>query len=385
MKSIKMNLLIIILFLIFSISKSKEILEEWEYNTQNKIENSTFISFAINNITDTKIYVDKDYLYIIKKDEEYTISHNKEITSINSPLIEYNQDYYFCTNLNLYKIRNENSQLEKIEFNSNSSDTIKSLKCNKMSTYNSEYIFVGLIGTNSIFTYRLSDNKTNCQQLSGEIIAISSYNIDTEISHHAIFYKNYADNKYILQIFKCENNDALNPIHQSILSDYSNFEFTDNSTIKISFLTDKNILIISYIKDQELHFYHFDFGGNILQLVGGNSVLRSFNQYTVINADFLENTPYIYYIIERAGRFYLGVADLQYYIIVYNIEIPEGLNITYDEGYFYQSKLFLNYFEGTNHKLVCPFVLNSTLCQHELEGKYLTISNEYSFNLMVKL
>ena len=383
MNSIKMNLLISILFLIFSISKSKELLEEWEYNTQNKIESSPFISFAINNITDTKIYVAKEYLLLFNKDIIKNITNNKEITSINSPLIEYNQDYYFCTNSNLYKIGNENSQLEEIGFNN--SDSIKSLKCNKIITYGSQYIFVGLIGTNSIFTYRLSNRgEENYQQLPGEIIAISSYNIDTYISHHAIFYKNYTDNKYILQIFKCENNDALNPVHQSILSDYSNFEFTDNSTIKISFLTDKIILIISYIKNEELHFYHFDFGSNILQLVGGNSVLRSFNQYTVINADFLENTPYIYYIIERTGRYYLGVADLKYYIIVYNIEITEELNIIYDEGYFYQSKLFLNYFEGTIHKLVCPFVLNSTLCQHELEGKYLTINNEYSSSGLYK-
>ena len=83
-------------------------------------------------------------------------------------------------------------------------------------------------------------------------------------------------------------------------------------------------------------------------------------------------------MINKNGRYYLGAADLQYFIILYNIEIPKNYSIFYEQGYYYQSKGFLNYFENNIQKKICPFVSNSTFCQHKLKNKYFVISKEYS-------
>ena len=66
------NLILFYLFLMFSNFNTKEIFEEWEDNTQyiydSNLEDSySFLSYSIDNETDSKIYLDEKYIYIIKK------------------------------------------------------------------------------------------------------------------------------------------------------------------------------------------------------------------------------------------------------------------------------------------------------------------------------
>ena len=380
--SFKINILIFYLFLLFFHIKSKEMLEEWEDTTQNIINSSNPISsstifFAINNITNSKIYLDEKKIYIINQANKIIISldNNLKIKSINSPLIEIDTIYYFCSSSSLYKIENEKLISIGINTPNDIEGKINSLKC---FNHKNEKIIIGLIGANYIINYYLNKKdflKKDKYKLLGNLIDINIYNINANIPYIAAISKN--KNKYFLQTLTLENMEFINS-YISYLSEEPNFEVSDKSNISISFLSEKIIIILSFIRNKEFKFYHFNFESNILELVGGKHILRQFKEYSLINAKFIENTPIIYYTITKNGRYFLGAADLQYYIILYNIEINNYMNITYDEGYYYQSKAFLNYFDNNTQKKICPFVLNGTLCQHKLEGKYFVISKEYS-------
>ena len=368
---------LIFLFFLFSFINNKEFIEEWENNTQNiyeSFENSSPLSLVVNNLTNTTLYLYSDNIYIVNEtSNEAKIIENKEnLKSIDS-LIEFNETYYICSSSGLFQIINDDN-LIKIDI----SEDIHSLKCFYFQNGEQHNILIGLIGSNRLLNYDLINEKlVKYNYNEGNLIDINCYGIDTTKPIFAIISKD--NDKYILKIDKYENGN-FNNMHISYLSNY--IDFQNDLNIKISFLSDKIIIILIYISKQEFNFYHFDFGSNELKLVGGKNLLRSFKGYDLINANFIENTPMIYYLITKNGRFYLGVADLQYYIILYNIEIPKEVNIFYEQGYFYQSKGFLNYFENNIHRKICPFVSYSNQCYYKLKDKNFVISKEYtSFGL----
>ena len=135
MKYLTINLFINFLLISFSSIKSREILNEWEDNTQimHLASEDAPISLALNN-------------------------------SIQSPLFYKNNIYYFCSSSSFFKI--EQNKLEKIEIDK----TFNSLKCYYYNYSDAESIIVGLIGTDSILNYNLNDKKWTTLQLSGRVV-----------------------------------------------------------------------------------------------------------------------------------------------------------------------------------------------------------------------
>ena len=389
MKNIFNKIILAIFILLFSNVKDQEILEEWEDNTQDKIEptisdSSYLLSYAIDNITNSKLYLGDKNLYLIDDLENTAISiKNNNIKSISSPLIKLDSIYYFCSSPYIYiiddkKIKKNIDISKQIKY----SGEIKSMKCAYYHNEEQDYIIVSLIGANYILIYNTTENKIiNNFKLLGNLIDINFYGIDTIDPVFSAIVKN-DNNLYIYQMFQFNNKfiDMLN----SNLNEYKDFEFYDESNIAISFISNKIILILNYIPYKKFNFYHYDIETKKLELVGGKNLFPFFNEYSIINANFIENTPIIYYKITKNGRYYIGAADLKYFIILYNIEIFYENNILYDDGYFYQSEGFLNYFENNTKKQICPFVLYSNKCLFYLKDKYFVISKTYSSNGLYK-
>ena len=370
----KLKIFLFYLFLLFSCINNKELLNEWENNTYMIESVNPPISLVVNNLTNTKLYLYKEYIYIINENgEDYNIGLGENvIKSIDSPLIVYNNSYYICSSSGLFQIINKTIQKLDISITKNTTN----LKCFYYKNGVNNYILIGLIGDNYLLNYNLNKQSSEKKYTDKYLVDINSNSIDTNIPSFITLSKDN-NNKYILEVFKYENGDYVFG-HEVKLSDYSDFKTSNELNIKISFLSDQLIIILTYISDKEFNFYHVNYGSKEIKLIGGKNLLRSLNEYNLINAYFIENTPIIYYIINKNGRYYLGAADLQYFIILYNIEIPKNYNISFEQGYYYQSKGFLNYFDNNIQQKICPFVSNSTLCQHKLKDKYFVISKEYS-------
>ena len=368
----KIEIFLFYLFLLFSYIKNKELLDEWENNTYSIELVKPPLSLVVNNLTNTTLYLYKEGIYLIDENNNRVTIENNLINSIDSPLIVYNDSYYICSSSGLFQIVNKKLKRVDIPINANT----KNLKCFYYKNGQDNYILIGMIGDNYLLNYNLKKQTYVAKNIAKNLIDINSINIDTSIPNFVTISKDN-NNKYMLEVFKYENGDYVSG-HQMNLSYYSDFKTSNELNITISFLREQMIIIFTYIPDKEFNFYHVNYGSNEIKLVGGKNLLRSFNEYNLSSATFIENTPIIYYIINKNRRYYLGVADLQYFVILYNIEIPKNYNIFYEQGYYYQSKGFLNYFDNLNQKKICPFVSNSTLCQHKLENKYFVISKEYS-------
>lgn len=332
MKYLTIDFFINFLLISFSSIKSREILNEWEDNTQiiDLASEDAQISLALNN-------------------------------NIQSPLFYRNNIYYFCSSSSFFKI--EQNKLEKIEIDK----TFSSLKCYYYNYSDAESIIVGLIGTDSILNYNLNDKKWTTLQLSGSnLIDMNIYYKDMSFQHIAAITKK--NNEYYLNLIEIDNG-SLKSNYDSIIN---GLDYQKSQDINIGFKDEKTIIIFTYIQGQSYNLYHYNFEESSMKLYGKN-YLSFFKEYSFIKAKFIENTPAVYYLVTRNGRYYLGVADLQYFIILYNIEVFNSVEVISSEGYFGQSTGFLIYSENNLKKKVCPFVLKGNLCQYNIKGNYFGI------------
>lgn len=374
----RFNILFLYCILLFSYTLSRDILQEWEDNTHNSINENIsedLLSYAGSSTTTKKLYLGKNKLYLVDGKESLKVISNHNLNSITSPLIEYNEVYYFCSSSGLYKI--ENDELKKIEITTNDfSGTISSYKCIYHKIKNN--IIVGPIGGNYIFNYNINEKtwKSN-SKLDGSLLDITYKDIDQNVPFLAAISLNW--NNYYLFVYKFEDGQ-FNSIYGPCLNYCSGFSINDNSNIKVAFLTDQILILLITRQDGYFNFYHFNAGSVSIELIGEKTFFPSLNDYKMENAFFLANTPIIYYKISKNERYYIGLADLQYFVILYNIELFNNKDIIFDEGSYYQSKGFLMYFENNIQKKICPFVINSdsSLCQYKLENKFFVINNSFS-------
>jgi len=337
-KYLTIDFLINLLLIYFSNIKSREILNEWEDNNQiiNSSSEETPISLAFNY-------------------------------DIQSPLFSINNIYYFCSPLSLFKI--ENNKVEEIKIEIKADIEYKdytSIKCyyyQKM-----ESIVVGLIGTYNILYYRLKykDWASTFLRIASHLVEMNSCCDDQNIEYFAAISREN-NNFYSLNVAKYNNGTF-----QSYDSGINKFEYKENQNIVIGFRDKETIIIFTYIQGQSFNIYHYNSKEMSMKLLGQN-YLSYFKEYSFTKVKFIDNTPIIYYLITRNGRYYIGAADLKYFIILYNIEVFNNVEIRYDEGYYSQSKGFLFYKENNVTKKVCPFVLNGDSCLYYSSGKYFTI------------
>ena len=336
MKYLTIDFLISFLLVSFSSIKSIEILNEWEDSTQilNLASEDTPLSLALNN-------------------------------SIQSPLFKINNIYYFCSSSSLFKI--EQNKIEEIKINITiGQGTINSLKCYYYPNMGS--IIVGLIGTYEIVFYNIKDKnwKKTHYGIPNNLIDMNSYIDNENILYFAAVSREY--NEYYLSVLKGKDDSSLKSNTKKI----KGLQFQENQKIVIGFRDEKTIIIFTYIQGQSFNLYHYNYEESSMKLVGKNYI-SYFNGYSFIKANFIENTPIIYYLITRNGRYYLGAADLKYFIVLYNIEVFNNVEIIYGGENFGQSYGFLIYNENNLQKKVCPFALKGNLCEYNVKGKYLAI------------
>jgi hypothetical protein len=376
---IKINLLFICFIFLFTSTLNKEIFQEWEDNTQNFIEKditedllSYTISYSSNGASNTKMYLGKQNIYLIKENENIKIPHN--IKSINSALIESNEKYYFCSSSALYKIENKEISEIKISKPNDFTGTVKSYKC--IFHRKKDNFLIGMLGSNFMFYFDSKSEKiTSYKKVEGHLNDIGYYMDGNALLISTL--SNIDNKEFYLQVFKFENDQFIHA-DDSFLNSISDFSLKDK-TIKIGFLNNQIILLFSYAND-EFNFYHYNIYSKKVELVGGKNILTNLKNCNFINANFMADTPFIYYQISRNNRYYLGVADLKYFIILYNIELFNDKEIIFDENSYYNLNVFFYYFEKNIQKTICPFVMNSDFssCQYTIENKYFVISRTSS-------
>jgi len=335
MKYLTINFLISFLLISFSSIKTREILNEWEDNSQilNLTSEDTPISLALNN-------------------------------GIQSPLFKINDTYYFCSSSSLLKI--EKNIVEKIEIDITiGQGTISSLKCYYYPKM--EIILVGLIGTYDLLFYNTKEkNWKRTHHIPNYLIDMNSFIDNKNIQYYSAISRIY--NEYYLSILEGSDNETL----KSNTTKIKGLQFQENQKIVIGFSDEKTIIIFTYIQGQSFNLYYYNYKEESMKLAG-NNYISFFNEYSFIKANFIENTSIIYYLITRNGRYYLGAADLKYFIILYNIEVFNNVEIMYGGENFGQSYGFLIYTENNYKKKVCPFALKGNSCEYYVEGKYLAI------------
>jgi len=223
---LRFNILFLYCILLFSYTLSRDILQEWEDNTHNSINENIsedLLSYAGSSTTTKKLYLGKNNLYLVDGKVPLKVISNQNLNSITSPLIEYNEVYYFCSSSGLYKI--ENDELKKIEITTDDfSGTISSYKCIYHKIKNN--IIVGPIGGNYIFNYNINEKtwKSN-SKLDGSLLDITYKDIDQNVPFLAAISLNW--NNYYLFVYKFEDGQ-FNSIYGPCLNYCSGFSINDD-------------------------------------------------------------------------------------------------------------------------------------------------------------
>ena len=368
-----MEFLIKILFLIFLYNlhsiNSKEI-ETWKkYKIVEKMDIKNINSYAFDVETGVELFLyyddekNKSFLYL--SDGERVIENTFGIKDIQQPLIHLDSSYFFCSSsfknllkineTNIYKINNTK------EMDSFENDKDISIKCFISSNKEGQkVIMVAFIMTEYLYFYdHLKDLYYYKYSFidSKIILAIDNCLFTSQDSeyHYNVLTKDKNTNKYYAQIIK-KANDGINENVQ--FKNFDNDIIYKNAEIVSKKLDNPGY--VSYIFSYEPFTNSFTF--NVIGLEGekksfvGKLYLRFFNHFKIKYAKFIENKPLLYYSIESLeyGESYIGVVDVQFFLVIFNIE--EDIN---DRLYFnlYNNKSnFLFYFRGNEKISYCPFI-----------------------------
>ena len=374
-----MNILLIFMkyniFLIFvTISLISSIytfenIPEWKNNFEKislppDLMNSEILSISIDNSTLNTLYLIKEnnisYLYI--KENKYKNKLQDELTYINSPLIEYNGDFYFCSsskNILKFSLNGELIKIQNPE-NLNNYENYE-LKCFFLNKEN--VIIVTFINTPYVNSYDLTksiwitnENQDSQLKLGEKIYDSNIYNIlDIKTVRFGVLYEEQSLINFSLYQF---NNQQFGEIH------ITNFNANLYSKTICTFgVKEQQVFIFTYEPKviNSYNFYQIDLGQRIIINSEGNSYLKIFKEAEIYDAYFIENSPVLFYNIKKkeiTGKYnyYLGVVDIENLVILYNIKIENYKKVFYDFGYLYKNKGFLKYFERGNQFSICPFI-----------------------------
>ena len=349
-----MEFLIKILFSIFLYNlhsiNSKEI-ETWKkYKIVEKIDIKNINSYAFDVETGVELFLyyddekNKSFLYL--SDGERVIENTFGIKDIQQPLIHLNSNYFFCSSsfkhllkineTNIYKIKNTG------DMDSFENDNDISIKCFISSNNKGQkVIMVAFIGTEYLYFYdHLKDlyYYNYCFIDSKIILAIDNclYTSQDLEYHYNVLTKDKDSRTYYAQVIKKVNHE---------IDEKVQFKKFDNDIIykNVEIISKKldNPGYVSYIFSYEPFTNNFTF--NVIGLEGekksivGKLYLRFFNHFKIKYAKFIENKPLLYYSIEslKNGKSYIGVVDVQIFLVIFNIE--EDIN---DRLYFNYSYIF---------------------------------------------
>lgn len=209
-------------------------------------------------------------------------------------------------------------------------------------------LVVGFMGTDTVILYSLVDLKLTPKKkynLEGnEIISLHTDFINHVNYIHLLMKKN---NEYMFSLYSLEDNEPFMIFNVAInveLYDYTDFykRIVNNQTpLHYIFSYDKKgknfVFFLSVYIDNDYFISNFRNKYNFLP----------FQNAIIIQAFFLPNTEYLYYLIEIENQRYAGVFDVVNDIIVFNFKTNTEF-ISY-QGYF------LLYSENNIVYRLCPF------------------------------
>ena len=304
----------------------------WKNNQNIKslpqeLSNSEIVGISYNNITDKTLYLinENNISYLYFNEKKYENKFQEELIYLDSPLIEYNDEYYFCSSKNILKF-NPNEELTKIENPSIISGIANDykLKCFYLNS-DKKVIIVAFVNTPYICSYSLTENNwiiDNNQEyqlmLGSKIYDSNVYNIlDLAYFGFGVLFEEESLHKFKL----CQyNNYQFGGIH---LTEFEGKFYT--KTIFSFGFEFQQVFVFTYEPNSNnFNFYQLHLGQNRCINNEGNLFLRLFKDCEIYNADFIENSPILSYIIrkkELTGKFnfYLGAVDIESLTVLYNI------------------------------------------------------------------
>ena len=353
------------------------------WNRTEKIEGYNFEdinSYAFDSDTGAELFLinHKSELYL--KDEAYTITI-KNITDINeihSPLIKLNSFYYFCcsSSQELMKIDGNTQTIQSIpnpkEITSKTNINDFSIKCllscieinniyqiTIMSTFiGTEYIYFLDLETNKYFesiTFQFEENK--------RIMAIHNVTNEQGNNQFPEFYyvlviDNLNENNIIFKYMKWTKERFIG-LNKEVIIEKKLYQKNE-----IVGKTVANVGTIIYLFSYEPYTNNFDYYiVNIeKEFFEGKYYLIFFNEFQINYVKFMAKTPMLYYSIKnmKNNKNYFGVADLEFFLIIFNLEenLEENLDKKLYNNYINnQGKIF--YFSKNEKISFCPFIEDS--------------------------
>ena len=387
---LKYNTIILTILIVISNIITFENIPLWAYN-ENKtplhedLSNSEIISISSDNSTDKVLYLisENDYSFLYIKGKKYPNTYAKEITYLTSPLIEINDEYYFCSSSkNIFKLDSE-GYLKKIS-NPNNLNNYNNyeLKCFYMRK--EKVLFVTFINTPFAYSYNLEESKWIEHEYGDSYLKLGDKILDSNLYND--------DNIYIVRLGILYQ-EGTN--YKFILFQYTNYQFGGilymafdaemySKTIFSFGKQDNQVFAFTYDPEQlsKYSFYLLDIGRAECMKSNGNLYLQLFKGTEIYDAYYIENSPALFYNIRKRElngqySFYIGAVDIEKLVILYNIKMDSFKKIFYNYSFLYQNKAFLKYFEVGNQIEICPFIYDSSnkLCQF-----YINEKNYYIFD-----
>lgn len=365
--------LIIFTFLsIISIVYGNKNFPIWRNNQNIKqlpieLSDSEIVGISFSNITDKTLYLinENNVSYLYFNEIKYKNKLQDELNYLDSPLIEYNDEYFFCSSKNIFKfnLKGELTKIENPSIISGSNDY--KLKCFFLNN-DKKVIIVTFINTPYICSLDLTENNwivNNNQEyqlmLGSKIYDSNVYNIvDIPNFRFGVLFEE--ESKHKLKLLQY-NNYQFGDIY---LTEFEG-KFYTKTIFSYGFESQQVFAFTYEPNSNNFNFYQLHLGQNRCINNEGNLFLRIFKDAEIYNANFIENSPTLYYVIrkkESNGKFnfYLGAVDIESLIVLYNIKLDNYKNVFYINGNLYKNKGYLSYFEGGNQIELCPFVFDST-------------------------
>lgn len=358
-------------------------------------------SYIFDPLSRAELYLinDNNELYFKNETYETSITNNLRITDLKPSLINIYSNYYFCSSSLNQMIMIEDKKLKPIQ-NPSKIQQISgnySINCFLSWHYIDNYlkerdaIMIAYIGTpylyfyypldqtdpeteiNYVYSYTFEDENKNFRNIIGINNCINDpiMGKETETFFIALIYgKNEENiNNYFFFYFK-KTNYLIYPMHPQKPFRNSSLVLYDIVEVSSRNMYNQNErlgYIFSYNPGKKDYiFYSVNLPGTNKDEINGNYYFRFFNGVKINYAKFIDDTALLYYDIESLydGKNYIGVADLEYFLLIYNIEEKPNSKLYFNFGNYFKNikSEELLYFNGEYKISYCPFIEEEEKC-----------------------
>ena len=358
-------------------------------------------SYIFDPNSTTELYLINNYekLYFKNETKNFILNNNLGIKDLKPSLIKvYSDCYYFCSSSynELITINFDKLNLDSIPnpiniTNINAPYTLKCFLVFHISEANN-VIMIAYIGTEYLFffypqypitkeeeknygyfidnVYKFEDENHNPRIIRGINNALlEKKNDEPAIYFIALAYDIKEKNNYFYFIQKPRDNIKPNYIKPLENKDLELYDVIELATRKMSEgesrsdQIDRLAYIFSYKPGQRDYvFYVVNIENQGKHEINGKYYFSFFNDVKINYAKFIQNTALLYYDIENLydRKNYIGVADLEFFLLIYNIEEKPDSQLYFHFWNNKSEELF--YFNHSNKISHCPFIEEKNDC-----------------------